>query len=109
MNFFQHQDRARRQTGRLILLLAAAVACLVTLTSLVLGWLWRHIGEPASHWTSPQRLPDFELYLWVALVVVGVVVVGAWYKHRQLRLGELVQALAGLFRGHDVGFFVGHG
>lgn len=87
MNFFQHQDRARRQTGRLILLLAAAVACLVTLTSLVLGWLWRHIGEPASHWTSPQRLPDLELYLWVALVVVGVVIVGAWYKHRQLRLG----------------------
>ncbi|MDF3932327.1 M48 family metallopeptidase [Pseudomonas citronellolis] len=87
MNFFQHQDRARRQTGRLILLLALAVACLVSLTSLVLGWLWRHLGEPGTHWTSPQRLPDAELYGWVAVVVVGVVVVGAWYKQRQLRLG----------------------
>lgn len=87
MNFFQHQDHARRQTGRLILLLAIAVTCLVSLTTLVLGWLWRHIGEPGTHWTSPNNLSNADLYLGVALVVVSVVVVSALYKQSQLSAG----------------------
>lgn len=92
MNFFQHQDRARRQTGRLILLLALAVTCLVSLTTLVLGWLWRHFGEPGTHWTSPNNLSNADLYLGVALVVVGVVVVAALYKQVQLSAGGRVVA-----------------
>lgn len=87
MNFFQHQDRARRQTGRLIMLLAIAVTCLVSLTTLVLGWLWRHIGEPGTHWTSPNNLSNTDLYLGVALVVVSVVVIAALYKQSQLSAG----------------------
>ncbi|CDF84854.1 peptidase, M48 family [Pseudomonas knackmussii B13] len=87
MNFFQHQDRARRQTGRLVLLLAIAVTCLVSITTLVLGWLWRHIGEPGTHWTSPNNLSNFDLYLGVALVVVSVVVIAALYKQNQLSAG----------------------
>lgn len=92
MNFFEHQDRARKQTGRLVLLLTVAVICLVTITSLALGWLWRHLGEPALHLTSRASLPDFELYLSVAAVIVGVVVLGALYKQVQLSAGGKVVA-----------------
>lgn len=92
MNFFEHQDRARRQTGRLVLLLATAVVCLVTITSLALGWIWRHLGEPALHLTSSASLPDPELYLAVAAVIIGVVVLGALYKQVQLSAGGKVVA-----------------
>ncbi|WP_325436479.1 M48 family metallopeptidase [Pseudomonas nitroreducens] len=92
MNFFEHQDRARKQTGRLVLLLTIAVVCLVTITSLALGWLWRHLGEPALHLTSRASLPDPELYLSVAAVIVGVVVLGALYKQVQLSAGGKVVA-----------------
>ncbi|WP_343574389.1 M48 family metallopeptidase [Pseudomonas sp.] len=92
MNFFEHQDRARRQTGRLVLLLAVAVVCLVTITSFALGWLWRHLGEPALHLTSRASLPDPELYLAVAAVIIGVVVLGALYKQVQLSAGGKVVA-----------------
>ncbi|WP_448679588.1 M48 family metallopeptidase [Pseudomonas nicosulfuronedens] len=92
MNFFEHQDRARKQTGRLVLLLTVAVVCLVTITSFALGWLWRHLGEPALHLTSRATLPDPELYLSVAAVIVGVVVLGALYKQVQLSAGGKVVA-----------------
>lgn len=92
MNFFEHQDRARKQTGRLVLLLTVAVVCLVTITSFALGWLWRHLGEPALHLTSRVSLPDPELYLSVAAVIVGVVVLGALYKQVQLSAGGKVVA-----------------
>lgn len=92
MNFFEHQDRARKQTGRLVLLLTIAVVCLVTITSFALGWLWRHLGEPALHLTSRASLPDPELYLSVAAVIVGVVVLGALYKQVQLSAGGKVVA-----------------
>lgn len=92
MNFFEHQDRARRQSGRLVLLLSVAVVCLVTITSFALGWLWRHLGEPALHLTSRATLPDPELYLSVAAVIVGVVVLGALYKQVQLSAGGKVVA-----------------
>lgn len=92
MNFFEHQDRARQQTARLVLLLTVAVVCLVTLTSFALGWLWRHLGEPALHLTSRASLPDPELYLSVAAVIVGVVVLGALYKQVQLSAGGKVVA-----------------
>lgn len=92
MNFFEHQDRARKQTGRLVVLLSVAVVCLVTITSFALGWLWRHLGEPALHLTSPASLPDPELYLSVAAVIVGVVVLGALYKQVQLSAGGKVVA-----------------
>ncbi|WEX00525.1 M48 family metallopeptidase [Pseudomonas nitroreducens] len=92
MNFFEHQDRARKQTGRLVLLLSVAVVCLVTITSFALGWLWRHLGEPALHLTSRVSLPDPELYLSVAAVIVGVVVLGALYKQVQLSAGGKVVA-----------------
>lgn len=92
MNFFEHQHRARRQTGRLVLLLAVAVVCLVTITSLALGWLWRHLGEPTLHLASSRTLSDNSLYLCVAAVVIGVVILGAWYKQFQLRDGGRVVA-----------------
>lgn len=90
MNFFEHQDRARKQTGRLVVLLSVAVVCLVTITSFALGWLWRHLGEPELRVRS--SLPDAELYPTVAAIIIAVVVLGALFKQRQLSAGGKVVA-----------------
>ncbi|NWE71158.1 M48 family metallopeptidase [Pseudomonas gingeri] len=90
MNFFEHQDRARRQTGRLVLLMALAVTCLVALTSLALTLIWHFYGEPSSRRGTP--LLDTSLVGVVALVVIAVVLGGSLYKRVQLNAGGKVVA-----------------
>ncbi|KAF1070571.1 MAG: Protease HtpX [Pseudomonas citronellolis] len=88
MNFFEHQERARKQTGKLILLMALAVIALVSITSLVLGWLLHHL----SRQPLPIDLSGTRLYGYIALTIIGVVVFGAYFKHRQLSAGGRVVA-----------------
>ncbi|NWB25463.1 M48 family metallopeptidase [Pseudomonas gingeri] len=90
MNFFEHQDRARRQTGRLVLLMALAVTCLVALTSLALTLIWHFYGEPSSRRGAP--IFDTSLVGSVALVVIAVVLGGSLYKRVQLNGGGKVVA-----------------
>ncbi|WP_248798244.1 M48 family metallopeptidase [Pseudomonas sp. MWU13-2105] len=90
MNFFEHQDRARRQTGRLVLLLALAVTCLVSLTSLTLSLLWVLFGESSVRGGRPVF--DTPLIGVVALVVIAVVLGGSLYKRAQLSAGGKVVA-----------------
>ncbi|KPA90136.1 Zn-dependent protease with chaperone function [Pseudomonas asplenii] len=86
MNFFEHQDRARRQTGRLVLLMALAVISLIALTSLALTLIWHFYGESESR-RSVTPVLDPTLVGAVALVVIGVVLFGSLYKRVQLNAG----------------------
>jgi Zn-dependent protease with chaperone function len=76
MDFFEEQDRARRNTWRLVALLSIALVCLVSLTSLLLSWMLQGYG-----------VNDTVLVLRVAAVVLGVVALGWLYKTLQLRDG----------------------
>ncbi|QXI31281.1 M48 family metallopeptidase [Pseudomonas vanderleydeniana] len=91
MNFFEHQDRARRHTGRLVLLMALAVISLIALTSLSLALIWHFYGESESR-RSLTPILNPSLIGTVAVVVIGVVLVGSLYKRVQLNAGGKVVA-----------------
>ncbi|MHA6495100.1 M48 family metallopeptidase [Pseudomonas borbori] len=97
MNFFEQQDRAKRNSGRLVLLLMLAVASLIALTSLVLGVIW-HVHQQTQRSSRLDAdvpfslLPSWPLVGLVAFAVIGVVVLGSLYKSAQLSGGGKVVA-----------------
>lgn len=91
MNFFEQQDRARRNSGRLLVLMILAVLSLIGLTSLALGVVWQVFGpDPQSlgMLDGPRTLlPSWAQVGMVALAVIGVVLLGSLYKSLQLSRG----------------------
>jgi Zn-dependent protease with chaperone function/uncharacterized tellurite resistance protein B-like protein len=85
MNFFEQQDRARRNTGRLVLLMTLAVTSLIALTSLALtiGLELMAEHDDKRHGFHVQ----WGIVPFVAAVILTVVVLGALYKSLQLRGG----------------------
>lgn len=97
MDFFGHQDAARKKTGQLILFLGAAVlvtvAAVYTLLRLTLADAW--------HWV-PRETGFFEplLAVRVAFVVLSVILVGSVYKTLSLNQGG--RAIASLLGGREL-------
>lgn len=85
MDFFGHQEAARRATRLLFGLYAASVALLVAGTYLVCAW-------GAHRWFGGPGLWDPVLLAEVAAVVVAIVVGGSAFKVWQLREGGAVVA-----------------
>src|SRR5512133_62157 len=79
MDFFAHQDRARRQTGLMLILFAVAVAAIIGALYKVVGFLMLYRGGPARF--------DPRLLGYVAAAVLTLVGLGCLYKIRQLRRG----------------------
>lgn len=94
MDFFSAQDRARRLSGRLILLLGLAVLALIIVTSLVVALAvvlfdgGPFTGEPLARALQPRLLVG------VATAVILVVGLGSLVRHLQLRAGGSVVAEA---------------
>ncbi len=88
MDFFEQQDRARRNSSRLVILLVLAVITLVVSTTLVIAVAWQ-VYQYGNY--SLEALST-ELLLSVAAVVVGVVILGWAFKASQLRAGGKVVA-----------------
>lgn len=96
MNFFEHQDLARRKTGRLVVLFALAVLSVIVLTyglAIVIGMGLQNYflsrgreGWPPMHWWEPKVL------MLISLATVGVVSMGSLYKIAQLRGGGRIVA-----------------
>ena len=72
MDFFEHQEVARRSTRRLILLFALAVVCVVVAVNLVGAALYFGFVMPAGHPWAPAALPN-GFFLTNTLVVVGLI------------------------------------
>ena len=85
MNFFEQQDRARRNTGRLVLLMTLAVTSLVALTSLAVSVGLQFMADSGSKHRTLHVA--WNLVPIIAVVVVSVVLLGALYKSLQLREG----------------------
>ena len=105
MNFFQHQDSARRKTSILIILLAAAILCLIAITVFavaVLGYFFQShatsISAANAYSTSlgthVLNLLQSETLLWIAGGVIAVVTAGSFYKLIQVSRGGRVVAEA---------------
>ena len=95
MNFFEHQDQARRKTGHLVLLFALAVLLLVGLTQLllvaVLAWL---NGVPLQEWQLAGQYFSWTTLFKIAGGIGAVVLLASIYKLSQLSSGGKVVAEA---------------
>jgi len=88
MDFFGHQERARRHTSRLVVLYAMAVAGIIASVYLVFAITLAASGDGES----PAGLWDPALFTGVALAVTALVVAGSFFKTMQLSKGGSVVA-----------------
>lgn len=95
MDFFEHQEKARKQTGRLVLFLGLAITGIIAgvyvLILLMIGLNTR--GAPSD----PRPLLDLQLLIPVALGVGLLVLLGSLFKTLQLRGGgaRVAESLGG--------------
>lgn len=100
MNFFEHQDRARRNTKKLVLLLALAVISLIAVTIVLAAFLLSYgkvdTNNPDLVAAALNTL-NWELALHVSLAVIAVVSIGSLYKLSQLSAGgrTVAEAMGG--------------
>jgi len=87
MNFFQHQEMARRNSRRMLVLFALAVIGVIASVDAALwaAWLW-----------TEHRPPPHALYFWGAALALACIVVGSLKEIVRLRAGgETIAELAG--------------
>lgn len=98
MNFFDHQDRARATTRKLVLLFAGAILALVLATVLlivfVLSMGQQQTAAPGEGFAIDWTLFSSELFLYTSLGVLAVVGLGSMFRMAQLRGGGKVVAEA---------------
>jgi len=102
VDFFEHQDQARRNTGRLVGLLALAVLALIGLTSFLFALAQQLTGPSHAALASGQggffrglgSQLDWTSFAWIAALVSLAVILGGLFKWLQLRSGGRVVAEA---------------
>ena len=99
MNFFEHQDQARKNTRKLIGFFSLAVLSLIAITTVfVAGFLYyfdqqnQKRFEPMQavdglDYSSVLQLMSWELVGGIAFAVISVVFIGSFYKLSQLSGG----------------------
>jgi Zn-dependent protease with chaperone function/uncharacterized tellurite resistance protein B-like protein len=88
MNFFESQDSAKRNTGRLYLLFGLAVVSLIIITNLLFLVVF---GFASSEMTSMAAAESFsvnwEMFLVISFAVTGAVLFGSLFKIHSLSAG----------------------
>jgi len=114
VNFFEHQDQARRNTRLLLLLFALAVFCLVFISNLLIIFVpFEFNTDPLLNQGKiylPTCYSDETCVIWdnipwrnmfyISAVILGGVFFGAWWRSFQLRAGG--QAVAQMMGGSEV-------
>lgn len=83
MDFFQSQDAARRNTGRLVILFILAVIAIMVMVYLLVAVIFLSAGKDES--AAPLLHPG--LMLGVGGITIAIVGLGSLYKMGQLRAG----------------------
>ena len=88
MDFFEHQDNARRRTGRLVFLFIFAVVLIVAAVYLAFTFSMSAIIAQQGHGIR-QEFPlwDLKRFLIVAGITAGVITLGSMYKALSLSGG----------------------
>ena len=98
MNFFESQDRVRKNTAQLVFLFALAVITLIIMTNILVMVALGFISSEQLHSGGPllQTL-DWSRFALVSAAVVGVVLAGSLYKIMALSGGgrTVADALGG--------------
>jgi len=88
MNFFEHQDKARKQTRLLVIAFLLAVLAIVIAMDLVALAVFGRFGSPELGWFSPEFwLANGNVVFWTSLLTVLVIVLASAYRSAQLRGG----------------------
>lgn len=108
MNFFEHQDQARKNTTRLIILFGLAVLSLIAITTFfVAGFLYYFDVQNQKRYaplqeidggvTGIMQIVSWDLVGGIAAVVLCVVAIGSLYKLMQLSGGgeKVAESLGG--------------
>jgi Zn-dependent protease with chaperone function len=86
MNFFEHQELARRNSQRLIVLFVLAVIAIVIAVNLTATFVYHVFVLPAgARWMSSQLPNGF--YLTNTVVVLGLILGGTWLEMNRLKAG----------------------
>lgn len=98
MNFFQHQEKARKQTVKLVLLfvLAVIVVCLLTATAvaLIFGHFFAGPTTPPESTSAIVHFVSHPAFFWSALIAFSVILIGSAFKTFQLGGNGIQVALA---------------
>ena len=97
MNFFEHQDRARRQSRFLVFLFALAVAAIVLAVNIV---VLSTIGLPQANGHPQDQnflVANLGLMFWTTLITGAIIGLASAYRSVQLRAGggEVARSLGG--------------
>jgi len=109
MNFFESQDTAKRNTGKLILLFSLAVLSLVVMTNLLVMVAFGLLGEEGSSISSMSSLQfDWQTFFVVGVIVTAIVLIGSLYKIGALsgggaRIAEMMNGRLLLAGSGDLG------
>lgn len=87
MNFFEYQDRARRNSGLLVGLFALAVALLIGITTLLSAAMVAWSRGQAFSPTNIDGLLGWDTVAAIALTIAAVIALGSLYKLRQMAAG----------------------
>ncbi|WP_444889629.1 M48 family metallopeptidase [Microbulbifer sp. DLAB2-AA] len=92
MNFFEYQDKARRNSGLLVGLFTLALILLVGLTTLVAAAAVSYSRGQAFSPLAIEQLLGWQTVGYIALTIVTIVALGSLYKLQQLAAGGKVVA-----------------
>ncbi len=89
-DFFKRQDDARRNTGRLVMLLAAGLLAITAVTYVLIMLVWTQVGQGGRHFEPVRQAPSFwnpGMFALVAGATTLVVLGASWVRTMQLRSG----------------------
>lgn len=102
MDFFEHQELARRNTRRLVVLMTLAVLTIIALTTVVfvvasVGLTSVQTVGGGGYWRRLLEQVGWQPIAWISLLVGLLVLVGSGFKWFQLRPGgqAVAEALGG--------------
>ena len=99
MNFFEHQDRARKQTRMLVVAFILAVAAIVIAMNLVMMLAFGRAEGLEHGWFSAEFwLGNGEIVLWTSVITLLLIVLASAYRSAQLRGGggQVARELGGV-------------
>jgi Zn-dependent protease with chaperone function len=88
MDFFESQDTAKRNTGKLVLLFAVAVIALVLVTNFLVMFIFGFLGSEMTSMAAISTISfDWNTFLLVGFAVISVILLGSLYKIASLSGG----------------------
>ncbi len=87
MNFFEHQEVARRKTTLLVFYFAVATVLIVGAVYLAVAGIFVALQARQDPAITAPSIWDPQLFLWVTVGTVSVIVLGSLYKVSQLGSG----------------------